>query len=67
MQEPFKWSTVCKVCGRKYYFVDEDALLEQNIGVPIIEDGKMMIEGCPFCFEETTLEKMKENQNAKPL
>lgn len=49
---PFNWSTVCKACGRKFYFVDEKALLEQNLGVPIVEDGKMMIETCPYCALE---------------
>ena len=67
MYEPFKWSMVCKACDRTFYFINEEALLEQNIGVPIIEDGKMMIETCPFCFEEITLEKMKEDRNAEPL
>lgn len=49
---PFNWSTVCKACGRKFYFADEKALLEQNLGVPIVEDGKMMIETCPYCVLE---------------
>lgn len=40
MQTPFNWSTVCKACGRKFYFVDEKALLEQNLGVPIVENEK---------------------------
>ena len=68
MHEPFKWRIVCRACGRKFYFVDEKALLEQNLGVPIIEDGKMMIETCPYCAETAALVRMmKENQNAESL
>ena len=67
MWEPFKWRIICKTCGLRHYFVDEEAFLAQNLGVPIIEDEELMIETCPFCAEETALEKMKENQNAESL
>lgn len=67
MRTPFNWSTVCRACGRKFYFVDEKALLEQNLGVPIVENEKMMIETCPFCAEISALERMEMIRNEANL